>query len=123
MSTDARPRRWPLALALLALLACAWASIIVQFVFIQPFERQTPRGLAIGAFLRDAAPWITLACFIALVAASVALWRRTRWLGRAAIVLAGLIVLASVVVSRVNMFEMMFSPLPEPRFVQASAVA
>lgn len=119
MSGAARARKltpWFLA----AVAALGVLSVVLQFRFIHPFRRQTPEGLAIGTWLRDAAPGITLAALIIVVGIGALTWRSVTLRGKLTRAGLAIVALLAVVGARVNVFERMFAPLPAPRYVAAA---
>ena len=111
MPSPGKPWRWSLALLVTMLALVAWLTILLQFWFMHPFKAQTPAGLSIAAFLRDAAPIMALACLVLVLAASAMLWGKARTVARVMLVGAGLVTLAATLVARLNAFERMFAPM------------
>jgi hypothetical protein len=84
---------------------------------IRPFRHQGPRELAVALAFLQARPWIELASVVCALLALALLWpretsRRTRsWAAAGAI-----LVCVFAVLSRVNVFELMFHPDAHPAF-------
>jgi thiol:disulfide interchange protein len=104
--------------ALLVVLALALVAIPVWL--IRPFTPQTPEGIATAFALRRWAPLVTIFTVAAALALTAGLWRRARWWSRAALVLAFVPLLGAAWQARQNIFEKMFTPLPETRSASAA---
>jgi len=115
-------RTW--AFIFFVLVAAGVALDAVPLYVIRPFRAQGPQELFVAlTFLRWAPTWtIVLAACAAAVA--VFLWRadgaRRARLRRFGLVLGMLLVSAAAVGARVNIFERMFAPVPEPQYLPAS---
>jgi hypothetical protein len=108
-------RRVVLLGSLLAVLVAA-ATIVTPLWVMQPFRSQGPRELVVALGTLRLAPWLLAA------ATALALWMVVRawpegWLRRVGSTLALIVVLAAAWVSRINVFEEMFAPLPGPQLV------
>ena len=113
-------KRW---LLLLLLVAAAIAFVVVPVYLIWPFRPQTETGLAVGYQVRRFAPWATVALALAALLLVVRMWRVSRrWWAKALMVLLLLPVGATVWASRVNIYEGMFNPLPNPAYARAGEV-
>jgi hypothetical protein len=111
-------------LALMLLPALALAVVLVPGVLIRPFAAQSPGAVALSFVLRRWSPWITAAALAGVLAAAAVIFRATpRWPPRAAAGLACVVVAVAAWVSRQDYFEWMFRPLPDARFVRASAAS
>lgn len=117
-------RRWlvPLGAVLVSL-----AVVALPVWLIQPMAPQTASAVAWSWELRQLAPRLTVALSLVVVASAVSLWRqpaasRRRRVGRG-VALAVLVAAmgGTTWFARQNHFEWMFRPLPDPRFVAASA--
>lgn len=102
-------------LALLALAVVAWPAMVIQ-----PFRAQGARELAAALAVRDWAPWFTLLLLLLAGYLVFRCWRESRWLMRSGFVLALLVVTATAVASRINIFERMFKPVTDGRFLSAA---
>ena len=111
-------KRW---LLLLLIVAAAVAFVVVPVYLIWPFRPQTGRGLAAGYYVRWLAPWATPALALGALVLVVRMWRasRRRW-AKALMVLLLLPAGATVWLSRVNIFEVMFNPLEGAAYARAS---
>jgi hypothetical protein len=97
----------------------ALAMVAVPVWLIQPFRPQTPRDLEISFLLRSWSPWMTLILAGLVLLAALRLWTGAGLLRRAALVLAVLLPAFAAWAARQNHFEVMFHPLPGPRFATA----
>ena len=105
---------------LLPVVVASALSVVVQFRLIHSFRPQTPRGLATGAFLRDAAPIVSVVVLALVLACAAWAWRGARLRRRLALVLLALAAAAVVPASRVDVFQKMFAPVADPAFVSAA---
>jgi hypothetical protein len=65
-------------------------------------------------------PWVMIVCFLGSLAAAIWYWgRETRVLRRVGAAIAVIAVAAMAVLSRVNVYEMMFHPFDRPSFSSA----
>ena len=102
------------AASLLAILYPAWV--------IQPFRAQGARELNVAlAFVRFS-PAVTLAAGVCGLLAAIVAWPR-RWVKRTLTIFALLLLVVSAVVARIDYFELMFHPDPNPRFVSIAQAA
>jgi type IV secretory pathway VirB2 component (pilin) len=116
---SSKPRRLA-GLAVLLLVIAAVALVALPLWLIRPFSPQTPGGVALAYALRQAAPWGTLVALAAALVLGMNLWRGARWWSRAVLVVALVPLAGAVWLSRQNVFEKMFAPLPDPRFARAA---
>ena len=117
------PRRWPWAVALLAVVAVAVALVWIPAWTMRPFQPQTAAAMSRAHALRRLAPAATLAALGAGAALAWRLWRSSRWTGRALAAAALLPLAAAAWVSRQNHFEWLFPPLRHPGYDPAAAAA
>ena len=115
-------RVWAVTFALLV--AAGVALDAVPVYVIRPFRAQGPKELFVAlSFLRWAPVWTIVFAAAAAVAAGM-LWRsqgtRRLRLRRIGLVLGMLLVSAAAVAARINIFERMFAPVPEPQFLPIS---
>ena len=103
-----------LAVSLLAIFYPAWV--------IQPFRAQGARELSVALVFVRFSPIVTLIAAIGGLLAAVVLWPRG-WGKRIASVLALVLLMASAAVARIDYFELMFHPNPNPRFVAMAQAA
>ena len=114
-------RRWGailmgicVVLSLLAILYPAWV--------IQPFRAQGGRELLVAlAFIRFS-PAVTMATAVCGLFSTVTFWPRG-WFKRTATVAALVVVVLSAAVARIDYFELMFHPNPNPQFVSVAQAA
>lgn len=118
--STSRPRRRWAGFTLFLLVLAALALVAVPVFLIRPFSPQTPGGLAVAFALRRWAPLATVLALLGGLALAFTLWRGGRWWSRALVVLALVPLAAAVWFSRFNIFEKMFSPLGDVRFVHAA---
>jgi hypothetical protein len=109
-------RALPLSLSAVAL---ALAVLVTPVWVMRPFRAQGPTELAVALGVLRFQPWLMLAAAALAVWAVARAWPRG-WLRRSGTLLALAVVLAAAGLSRVNVFEQMFAPLPGPRFAAAT---
>lgn len=110
--------RWPSWMTLGALVTMAIAVVAIPVFLIRPSSAQTPGAMALAYYLRRWAPWITPVAAAGGLFLTFKLWRSARWSARTGAVLLWLPSAAAVWVARQNLFELMFAPLPDARFVR-----
>ena len=115
-------RTW--AVLFVVLVAAAVALVAVPLYVIRPFRGQGPQELFVAlTFLRWAPTW-TIVLAASAAALAVVLWRsdgaRRIRMRRFGLVLGMLLVSVAAVGARVNIFERMFAPVPEPQYLPAS---
>jgi hypothetical protein len=113
-------RRRLAGLGLLLLVAIALALIAIPMWEIRPFVPQTSAGISLAYACRRLAPWVTVLALVAGAALAAGLWRGARWWSRTLMVLALVPLGGAAWVSRQNVFEKMFAPLPSPRYARAA---
>lgn len=112
-----RPGLW-VALSGLCLLACLCFAI--PMYVIRPFRAQGAGELALALSVRGWGPWLAIACAMASLGLAVLAWRRThRAWSRAAVVAAALFTACFAVLTHVNVYELMFHPIPSVGFITA----
>jgi hypothetical protein len=72
--------------------------------------------------LRQVSPAVSAAGAALLLAALVTGWRRTRWIGRTALLAMAIVTVGVAWFARQNHFEWMFRPAPDARFVAVGGV-
>jgi len=108
-------RRFLLAVGLCFAVALAFLAYPVYV--IRPFRYQGPRELMMALTAVRYRPAVETVCVAAAIAALVWYWRReARWLRRTAAVAATLAVGAVALLSRINIYELMFHPIPALAF-------
>jgi uncharacterized BrkB/YihY/UPF0761 family membrane protein len=109
-------------LALVVIVAGAFAWVFVPVWTIMPFKAQTAEGLSLSYRLRSWSPVVTLIALALAALLVVLLWRDARrWL-RVALVVLLVPVVAVAWFARQNHFEWMFKPLGESAYVAADKV-
>lgn len=117
-ATPAPARPAAVISALNALLAIL--TLAIPLYVIRPFRPQSPRGLALALTVRELAPWLTIFCALITIVLLVKGWRsRPRIAIKLLLIASALVACATVVLSRINIFEKMFHPYPSPVFVTA----
>jgi len=117
-----KPGRTFLIVFLLCLLATAGALIYPLYV-IRPFRHQGPQELLVALAVLRYRPFVMILCALSSLAALVWYWRReNRMLRRIASALSVVALAAVAVLSRVNVYEIMFKPFDRPSFSNADQV-
>jgi hypothetical protein len=94
--------------------------VIYPVYVIQPFRGQGVRELTAALIVIRYRPVITIACALLSLFAAARIWRlQSRWWKRAGTVVGSLAVLGVTVLSRVNVYELMFRPMGAPAFESA----
>jgi len=107
--------------ALLVNVLLALTIVVVPVFIIQPFKPQTQRGLAISYAMRSWSPLATIGALIIALVLTVWLWRASRrWIGKIALVIVLLPLLAATWFARQNHFEWMFNPLDHSTYAKAA---
>ena len=109
-------------LALVAVVAVAFAWVFIPVWTIQPFKPQTSEGLNLSYTLRRWSQPVTLVALALAAVLFVLLWRGMRWWLRVALVLLFVPVIAVTWFARQNHFEWMFKPLAQSAYVAADKV-
>jgi len=98
-------------------LLISFAGVAYPVYVIRPFRYQGPRELAAALAVIQVRPLIELACAVCVLAGLLWFWRiQPRRLQRILAVAGTSLVCAFAVLSRVNMFELMFHPDAHPQF-------
>jgi hypothetical protein len=114
-----KPGRTFLIVLLLCFLATA-AALIYPLYVIRPFRHQGPQELLVALAVLRYRPTVMILCALSSLAALAWYWRREkRWLRRIASALSVVAVAAVAVLSRVNVYEIMFKPFDRPSFSSA----
>ena len=122
MDHTTRPR-WFQWILLAVLCLGAFLCFAVPMYVIRPFRAQGAQELAVALSVRSWGPWVAIACGLASIYVLITLWRR--FAGRAILARLGasiltLLTIAFAVINQVNVFEKMFHPVPDPRFIEAA---
>ena len=115
-----KTRRRLAGAALFVLFLLAVALVAIPLWLIQPFSPQTPAGLAVSYAVRRQAPLATALALLAALPLAVLLWRNARWRARTAVVLTLVLLAGAAWAARQNVFERMFAPVDDARFVPAA---
>jgi len=120
MTTSNSRARW-LWIALVTFALLGFGAFFFPAFIIRPFRYQNPRALLWAMAIRDRAPIISLVCAIVCLLLIAVLWRvSSRW-RKALLVVAGIAVLLSAIMSRLNYFEWMFHPVDSAKFEAESS--
>ena len=103
-------------------LALAFFCLAYPMYVIWPFRHQGPRELAVALAVIQIRPIMTILASVAAVLMLVLYWRLGRRLIRTIpVAVAALAVCGCAVLSRVNVYEMMFHPMDAPSFEDGQA--
>jgi Protein of unknown function (DUF3179) len=107
------------------LLPCLLVSLgllVYPIYVIRPFRAQGPRELMLALGVMRYRPAALGVCVGLVFAAMASYWRKERrWPRRAASAAGLLAVCAAALLSRVNIYELMFHPIERPAFLAAGA--
>lgn len=112
--------RRPFVLLGLGAALVAAATLVVPVWVMRPFRPQGPTELTIALGVLRFAPWLLAAAGLMAIAAVVRAWPGGWWRRVAAVAMA-LLTAGAAALSRVNVFEKMFEPMPAPRFAAPAA--
>jgi hypothetical protein len=114
-----RPAKTFLLWFLLCLLVAA-AALVYPLYVIRPFRYQGPRELMVALAVLRFRPFAMILCALFSLVALVRYWsRETRILRRVLSAISVVAVAAVAVLSRVNVYEIMFHPFDRPSFANA----
>jgi hypothetical protein len=115
------PRPGAYSLLIAASLLAALFCLIYPIYVIRPFRSQGVRELAAALVVMRFRPFVVAACVLAAIFSLVRYWRLEprRW-RRAGAVTGTIAVCAAAVLSRINIYELMFHPLSAPSFETAA---
>ena len=108
--------------AFLAFVIAGIGLFLVPAFIIRPFKYQSPTALHIALVFRQFAAAGTIVAACAVFAVMWLLWGSAGRSQRAAMMLAGALVLAAATMARMNYFEWMFHPVAQPGFLKADDV-
>jgi len=111
----------PLWIVLTAFALIGFGAFFFPAFIIRPFRYQNPRSLLWAMAIHDRAPLVSLICAIGCLLLVAALWRSSNKWRRAGLVIAGILVTFSAVMSRLNYFEWMFHPVDSAKFQSEAA--
>jgi uncharacterized protein DUF3179 len=118
----AKPGRTFLISFFLCFLTAA-AALIYPLYVIRPFRHQASGELMIALTVLRYRPALVILCALFSFAALVWYWiQEKRWLRRTVSALAVVAIAAVAVLSRVNVYEIMFKPFDRPSFSNADQV-
>ena len=118
----AKPGRAFLILFSLCFLIAA-AALIYPVYVIRPFRHQAPRELMIALAVLRYRPLVMILCAISSIAALIWYWSSENRTSRRIASMVSVIAVAAVaVLSRVNIYEIMFHPFDRPSFSTADQV-
>ena len=101
----------------------AAAALVYPVYVIRPFRHQAPGELMIALEVLRYRPALMIFCALFSFAITAWYWRRqTRILPRIASAISVIAVAAIAVLSRVNIYEIMFKPFDRPSFSSAEQV-
>ncbi len=111
-----RPMFW-----LCICLAMAFLALAYPIYVIRPFRYQGSRELQAALFVIRVRPFLEIALVIAGLTLLALAWRQARgWRSKLAASVCALLILVFAVLSRINVYELMFHPLDKPTFSAAS---
>jgi Protein of unknown function (DUF3179) len=105
------------------LLLCCVAILVFPIFIIRPFVHQSALPLSLALIVKRWAPWFTFLAFLAGAVLMVRAWarrgERLRILKNAVMLAAVTALGLSVWASRINIYEHMFAPASNVRFITA----
>lgn len=110
--------RRPFLLLGLGAVILALATLVTPVWVMRPFRPQGPTELAVALWVLRFGPWLLLGAGVMAALAVVRAWPGGWW-RRSGAVLMLLLTLGAGGLSRINVFEEMFAPMPAPRFAAA----
>ena len=106
------------------LCACITISFLVlayPIYVIRPFRYQGPHELQAALLVTRVRPFLEAAFVIAGLALLALAWQQTRsWFSKLAASVCALVLVLFAVLSRINVYELMFHPLDAPTFSAAA---
>lgn len=122
IETGEKRRGWSRLVAwglLLVLVLAALAMVAIPVWIVQPFEAETPEGLALAYTLKRWSPLVTLVIGAIALALTIWLWRGARrWWRKSALVIVLLLAVVAAWFARQNHFEWLFNPISEVAYSQ-----
>jgi hypothetical protein len=106
-------------LALIGLFLAAFLCFAYPMYVIRPFRVQGATELAIALVVKRWGPPLAILCAALSLTALVAMWRRVGIGARIGAVPLVLLTIAFAWLNRVNVYELMFHPVPKAGFVAA----
>ena len=115
-SSSYKPLWW-----LVACVVLSFAALAYPIYVIRPFRYQGSRELTVALAVVRFGPWFETLLAVMAVVLLVWAWRRARsLLGKISALCCAVLVAAFAILSRVNVYELMFHPLDRPIFSAAS---
>lgn len=106
------------------LLALSATVALVAFAYplyvIRPFRAQGARELAVALEVSSWGPLLALLAASGAVVLATLLWRKNRWLPRIVSLLLTFLTVGSAALSRINLYELMFHPIPAVESIPAA---
>jgi hypothetical protein len=106
-------------LGLLLLVILAVAAVYYPLHVIHPFKHQDQGQLLFALAVKRWAPWLTILFAIIGLILTVQIWNERGVWKRISVIVAMLLLTVSAAASRLNVYEMMFKPVPSAGFVPA----
>ena len=105
-------------LSFLVAVILALACFTVPMYVIRPFRAQSPRSLNFALHIISWSAWLAPLCAAAALLLGIALWLRGPGkLRRSGVVIGMVLAALSLAATRVNIYERMFHPDPNPHFL------
>jgi hypothetical protein len=102
------------------LLAAAFTALALPIYVIRPFRAQGATELAVALAVSRWKPYLTILCLLLGAWTAARLWRGARVPGRLGVTLSVLLLAGMALLAQVNVFELMFQPMRDARFVPAA---
>ncbi len=114
-------RRHAAMLGVVLMALVAPLVLVAPEALLRPFAAQSEGDIALAFQLRQLRPWLTLLLAVAGVFLTARSWKgRRSWRYRALTSIPVLVLVVSAVLARQNLFEWMFAPVSNLRFVEVS---
>ena len=107
-------------LTLLLLVLLALAAVYYPLHVIHPFKHQDQSQLLFALAVKRWSPWLTTAFAVIGLLVAVPIWKERGIWKRIGVVVAMLLLTISGAASRLNVYEMMFKPVPSAGFLAAA---
>lgn len=99
----------------------AAVALVYPIYVIRPFRHQGARELMLALAVLRYRPLVMIACVVISLAALVPYWRGATRLRAVAASFGVLVIGGLALLSRINVYELMFHPIPDATFSDASA--
>lgn len=114
-------RRHAAMLAVVVMALVAPLVLVAPEALLLPFAAQSEGDASLAFQLRQLRPWLTLLLAVAGASLTARSWKSRRsWSYRAVTSIPVLVLVVSAVLARQNLFEWMFAPVSNLRFVEVS---